>query len=142
MTVPYDFESSASHYKNHYSNQSGGKINVFRGKTTQYGSGIGGVFSKIFRGIAPVLKQVAKSGGRELLKAGSKIAADVLDKKSFSQSVKKNLSSSGKNMLHALSSSIGPKVGGTKRKARTNKKMINSRPHKKKRRHLNNDIFA
>lgn len=138
MTVPYVFESSASHYKHYYSNQAGGRINVFKGKTIQYGSGIGGVFSKIFRGIAPILKQVAKTGGRELLNAGSKIVSDVLDKKSLSQSVKKNLTHSGKNMLKALSTSIGPKVGGTKRKVGLKK----SQSHKNKKRRVNKDIFT
>lgn len=138
MTVPYVFDSSASHYKHHYSNQAGGKISVFKGKTIQNGSGIGSVFSKIFRGIAPLLKQVAKTSGRELIKAGSNIATDVLDGKSFSQSAKKNLSDSGKKLLKSLSTSISSNVGGTKRKMSSNKSHV----HKTKKRRLDKDIFA
>lgn len=138
MTVPYVLDSSASHYKHYYSNQAGGGLSVFRGKTIQNGSGIGSVFSKVFKGISPVLKQLAKTSGKQLLKSGTKIASDVISGKSFSQSAKKNLSEGGKDLLKSLTTSITPKVGGTKRK----RKPKNRTSIKTKKRRLNNDIFT
>lgn len=138
MTVPYVLDSSAPHYKHYYSNQAGNGLSVFRGKTIQNGSGIGSVFSKVFRGIAPVLKQAVKAGGKQLLRSGSKIVSDVVDGKSFSQSTRKNLSQGGKELLKSLSSTISPKVGGTKRKMKPKSR----RSVKTKKRRLNSDIFS
>ncbi len=139
MTVPYVLDSSASHYKHYYVNQAGGRMNIFHGKTIQTGNGLGNVFSKIFKGIAPVLKQAAKSGGRELLKSGSKVVSDVLEGKSFAESAQRNFTDGGKNLLKTLTSSVNPKLGGTKRKRKQKK---SNSPLKTKKRRLTNDIFA
>ena len=138
MTVPYTIDSSSSHYKHYYTTQTGGGISIFCGKTIQHGSGLGSVFSKIYKGIAPVLKQVAKSGGKELLKVGNNIVNDVVNGKSFTKSTKHNLSEGGKRLLKSLSTKVVKrKVGGTKRRTAAKNK-----PSKTKKRRLNNDIFA
>ena len=138
MTVPYNIDSSAAHYKNYYSNQAGGGISVFQGKTIQHGSGLGGVFSKVFKGIAPVLKQAAKTAGKQLLTTGGQIAQDIINGQRFSQSAKKNLSKGGNRLLAELSKSmLTPKVSGAKRKANEQKR----KSTKTKKRRLSKNIF-
>lgn len=142
MSVPYSVESSASHYKNYYTNQAGGSIPVFRGRTIQFGSGIGAVFSKVFKGISPVLKQVAKSAGKQLLNTGMKIVDDTIKGKSLAKSAKSHFSEDGQMLLKKLSSKyVNPKVGGTKRKRRNTKNKFSKVSSKTKKRRLNSDIF-
>ena len=144
MTVDYDPESSASFYKNYYINQAGGYIPVFQGKTIQNGSGIGGVFSRIFKGIAPMIKQGAKTVGKQLLNTGVNITHDVLNGDSFKDSSKKNLIAGGKNLLNNLQSAINhPKRGGaiSNRKVKKNRNLSHSSSRSKRRR-LSKDIFA
>lgn len=148
MTVPYSINSSGEHYKTYYINQAGGSIPFFRGKTIQHGSGLSGMFSKVFKGIAPVLKQTAKHAGKQLLNTGVNIAKDMLDGRAFTESAKANFSKGGKDLFKSLSSKILPnvggikqteskKVGGVKRKFQVKKKKL----PKTKRRRLTSDIF-
>ena len=59
MIVPYNYDSSSGFYKHYYENQAGGSLPVFRGATRQRGYGLGGIFSSLFKGLAPMLKTVA-----------------------------------------------------------------------------------
>lgn len=138
MSVPYSIDSSATHYKNYYINQAGGALPAFRGKTIQHGTGLGGVFSNIFKGIAPVLKQVAKSAGKQLVNTGKQIVSDKLAGKPLGESIKTRFSEGGQNLLEKLSAHMTtPKVGGAKRKSTTKK----PKSSKTKKRRLTKDIF-
>ena len=81
MTTTYDFDVTSHAFKHFYQNQTGtgGSIPVFRGLTRQRGYGIGGIFSKMFQSIAPVLKNVARSAGKQLVKTGANFITDVID---------------------------------------------------------------
>lgn len=140
MIVPYTIDSSSSHYKNYYANQAGGGMPVFRGKTVQHGSGLGGVFSKIFKGIAPMFKNLTKTAGKQLITTGANIAKDVLSGKKLADSTKSNFTQGGKQLFSELVTSFAakPKVGGT-RKRKSNK--VKKTKPKTKHRRLENDIF-
>lgn len=68
-------------YRMHY----GGSLPVFRGMPYQDGYGIGGIFSKLARSVAPMIKSVsktiapiAKKAGKSLLKTGTQVLSDVV----------------------------------------------------------------
>ena len=136
MTAVYDFNTSSHVFKHYYQSQTGagGSIPVFRGSTRQRGYGIGGIFSKVFQRLAPVLKNVAKSAGRQLVKSGANIITDVIDGRSLRNAAMSNLSSGGQQLVSSLTSKLTKKRGGVKRKTTIS-------PVKKKRRRITNDIF-
>ena len=138
MTTTYDFDVSSHAFKHFYQNQTGtgGSIPVFRGLTRQRGYGIGGIFSKMFQRIAPVLKNVARSAGKQLVKTGANIITDVIDGNNLKKSAISNLSHGGQQLISSLTSKLKtPKRGGVKRKS-TNTSV------KKKKRCITNDIFT
>ncbi len=57
--------------------QIGGALPGFVGQPYQRGAGIGSFFRSIFRMAAPVLKRAAKAVGKQALKTGASIIADV-----------------------------------------------------------------
>ena len=57
--------------------QVGGALPGFVGQPYQRGAGIGSFFRSIFRMAAPVLKRAAKAVGKQALKTGASIIADV-----------------------------------------------------------------
>mgnify|MGYP001791592717 CR=1 FL=1 len=117
MTTTYDFDVSSHAFKHFYQNQTGtgGSIPVFRGLTRQRGYCIGGIFSKMFQRIAPVLKNVARSAGKQLVKTG---ATDVIDGNNLKKSAISNLSHGGQQLISSLTSKLKtPKRGGVKRKS-------------------------
>ena len=115
MSIIYDFDTSSHSLKNYYLNQSGGGIPVFRGATRQRGYGLGGIFSNLFRRIAPVLKNVAKTAGKQLVKTGANFVTDVIDGKTLKKAALSNLSSGGQQLVSSLSSKLSTKKrGGSK----------------------------
>ena len=72
-------------HKVHY----GSGMPIFRGELHQRGYGLGGLISGLIRSTAvPLLKSTAKKVGKMALKTGSNILSDVLDNKSFADSIK------------------------------------------------------
>ena len=138
MTVPYSIDSSANHYSHYYSRQAGGGISIFRGKTVQHGSGLGGVFSKVFKGIAPILKQVAKSAGKQVLNTGTKVIKDVIDGVSLKDSATKNFSEGGKMLMKDSSSKFSLSKKG---RVKLKHKPKYSKLTKTMKRHVTSDIF-
>lgn len=57
----------------------GGISNVYVGSPNQRGHGIGSFLGGLFRRIIPLLKQGARTVGKEALRAGVNVASDVLD---------------------------------------------------------------
>ena len=138
MSISYDFDTSSHSLKSYYLNQSGGGLPIFHGATRQRGYGIGGIFTNIFRRIAPVLKNVAKTTGKQLVKTGANFVADVIDGKTLKKAALSNLSSGGQKLVSSLSSKLSSKKrGGVKRKT----PVKNTVAVKKKRRSITKDIF-
>lgn len=70
----------------HYDEQVGcGVGRVYIGAPHQRGSGVGSFLGGVFRYVLPLLKRSAKAVGKEALKAGFNIAADVGEKKTLSK---------------------------------------------------------
>lgn len=139
MSAIYNFDVSSHILKHYYQNQSGGVLPVFRGATRQRGYGLGGIFTKLFQGIAPVLKNVAKSAGKQIIKTGANIVTDVIDGRNIKDAAVSNLSNGGQQLLSSLTSKLTTaKRGGVKRKANISPKI---KTVKKKRRRITNDIF-
>lgn len=146
MVVPYDIHgnSTTNQYKLYYEKQAGGDLPVFYGATVQRGNGLGGLFSKVLRGVAPVLKDTARSLGRNFINSSIGVAKDMIDGKKFTESAKQNFSKGGKNFLSSLEHTLStPLRGGVKRKhstsRQTSKRKLKS--NKNKRRKLTKDIF-
>lgn len=139
MSVPYILDSSANYINDYYNQQVGGSLSAFRGSTIQQGSGIGGVFSNLMRGMVPMLKRGAKVAGQQLLNTGLNIANDMIEGENFADAAKSNMKSGGKQLLSSLTTAFKtPKKGvARKRSNRMMKKNI-----KTKRRRVNKDIFS
>jgi len=116
------------------------------------GSGIGSIFSNIFRGLVPLAKnlfsvgkravmsktgqQVMKAAKRTAMDAGLDIVNDVLDGENLKASAKKNLRRSGKTMLQNVKKEMRGGKGAKRTtkacKKKTKKKKNASKPKKKK----------
>ena len=93
---------------------------------------MGGLLAKIGRMVLPILKPVAKSVGRQIIKSGAQFAGDVIDgknvKEAFQQNVSQGVKELGKNVIQ-------PKRG-VKRKRKVANNVIS-----KRRRSRQQDIF-
>jgi len=103
------------------------------------GSGIGSIFSNIFRGLVPIAKslfsigkkavmsktgqQVMKAAKRTAMDAGLDIVNDVLDGQNLEAVAKKTLRQSGDNMLRNVKKEMS---GGRRGKKRRKKKRVAS----------------
>ena len=68
-------------YENYYVGQVGRGHPVFTGARTQRGYGLGGILGGLFRSAMPLIKQGAKTLGREALRTGVGIAQDAMEGK-------------------------------------------------------------
>ena len=124
MIVPYSPDDSAAFYEDYYSAQvgEGVSIPVYRGKAVMNGNGIGSIFSGLMRSAMPMLKRGALSAGKKLLSSGVGVLSDVASGKSFSQSAKSRLKSTGMDILGDAKDQILGGISGTgsrKRKTKT-----------------------
>lgn len=143
MIIPYDHGSSSKTYNEYYTKQIGGDLPYFSGSRVQKGHGIGGVFSRLFKGARPILTQALKTAGKELFKTGTNIAKDALQGKNLKESVKSNFVQGGVNLLDQLSNAMdSPKPIAQKRKAKNFKRKNNNNSNIKRARTLTQDIFA
>jgi hypothetical protein len=104
------------HYTNYYVRQAqtGQGMNYFAGMATQKGHGIGSFLGGLFRTIFPFLQQGAQAVGREALRAGSHVLADVASGvQPLGESVKRHASEVGQNLMTKLSEKM--KGNGIKR---------------------------
>lgn len=139
MSVPYHLDSSAKYIDDYYNQQVGGSLSAFRGSTIQQGSGIGGIFSNLMRGMVPMLKRGAKVAGQQLLNTGLNIANDMIDGDKFADAAKSNLKTGGKQLLNNLTTAFNnPKRGVVRKRPNFKKNKI----VKTKRRRMSKDIFS
>ena len=122
---------SPIHYETHFKHQIGGG-GFYVGAKYQKGYGLGGLLAKIGRMVLPILKPVAKSLGKQIIKSGAQFAGDVIDgknvKEAFQQNVSQGVKELGKNVIQ-------PKRG-VKRKRKVANNVIS-----KRRRSRQQDIF-
>lgn len=146
MKVAYNILSSNQDYNAYYKSQAGGNLPYFTGSTIQSGHGIGSMLAKVFKGtVLPMMKQGAKTVGKELLNTGLSVASDVISGKNFKSSAKRNLQNSGKTLLNNLTNSLINQKPSRKRKTNqrphAQNKSKTSHRHNKKRK-LGSDIFS
>jgi len=113
--------------------QTGSGMNYYAGASTQKGAGIGSFLGGLFRNIFPFLKDGASAVGREALRAGSHILADVATGGvPLKNSVKQHFSEAGKNLVNKMrgrgikrgrargrtQSARGTRTGNTRKKAK------------------------
>lgn len=96
----------------------GGISNVYVGSPNQRGHGIGSFLGGLFRRIIPLLKQGARTVGKEALRAGVNVASDVLDSGMHPrEAFKTRLRESGQNLKRKAEEKIDTLMKGSGYKA-------------------------
>ena len=121
-------------YDTHYKTQIGGGF--YTGVKRQYGYGLGGLFSKLGRYVLPLLKPVAKTIGKQVVRSGTLLADDILNGQNPKLAFKKNLKRGAKELFEKAAK---PKKGPKKSLKRKNTSKKGSISKKKRSRKL--DIF-
>jgi hypothetical protein len=145
--------STHNPYIEYYVNQALGKTQTGHGFYTglpwQKGYGIGGLLGSLARRFIPLLKPLAKSAGKKLLRAGTSIVSDLIDGQPVSKTVGKNLLNAGSSIVNSLISENSTKKKNNRKYTRTKRPKIsnikrrgtNSSSIPNKRRRRKQDIF-
>ena len=120
-------------FERHYKTQIGGG-GFYSGVKYQQGYGLGGLFSKLGRFVIPLLKPVAKSIGKQVVRSGTQLADDILNGQNPKQAFKKNLKQGAKELFHQA-------IKKPAKRANKRKKSNKSGVISKKRRTRKLDIF-
>jgi len=85
----YCCDASRALYEEYYSRQNGGEIPVFVGRRFQRGHGLGSILGGFVRRLVlPFIRNNAKGIVQNVAKTGVEVANDVIDGRSFTDSVK------------------------------------------------------
>jgi len=88
----YCCDASRDLYEEYYSRQNGGEIPVFAGRRFQRGHGLGSILGGFVRRLVlPFFQTNAKSMLKNVAKTGMEVADDVIEGRSFVDSVKKRV---------------------------------------------------
>lgn len=105
----------------------GGISHVYIGSPNQRGHGIGSFLGGLFRRIIPLLKQGARTVGKEALRSGINVANDVLDKGIHPrEAFKTRLRESGTNLKRKAEEKINNLMHGSGYKATKINKLLHS----------------
>ena len=128
-------------YKDYYCGH--GHIPVFEGKIRQRGYGIGNILSGLFRSAMPLLKNLGKKVGSELLKGGKDVIGDVLSGQSIKSSLKKRSLERAKRFFNNEIPMAGHSYLSIDRRNLKRKRNSNKRKSPNKKRHCRKqkDIF-
>lgn len=135
----------------YYLNQAGGAIDdrdfiLYRGKRYQRGSGLFSALGGLFRSVLPFIKSGAKAVGKEALKVGANVLADVAASgKSPKESFKSRLKEAGSNLKRKADAKIDSMLGSgmTRLKRIKRAKTKRSKQSKSKRgRRKVQDVFS
>lgn len=100
------------------------------------GFGLGGLIRGLFKSAVPLLKPIAKTVGKSLLKTGGRIAKDViLDKKNFKSALKRR---AGESLEDLVSKATAP---STKKRHKTTTSNKSRKKTKSKTKQKHKDIF-
>jgi len=115
----YCCDASRDLYEEYYSRQNGGEIPVFAGSRVQRGHGLGSILGGFFRRLVlPFLKTNSKTMLENAMKTGMDVANDVIDGKSFKDSVKTHVPAGIKRTARNLKFQSGSGVGRVKKRKR------------------------
>ena len=132
--------STYNPYIDYYVNQALGKqtqiggSEFYKGLPWQKGYGIGGLLGSLARRFIPLLKPLAKSAGKKLLRAGTSIVSDIIDGKPVGDVLQDRLKKI--NRKKTVHQDNRPKKRNKKRRRR------DSSVIPKKRRRGKQDIFS
>ena len=88
----YCCDASRDLYEEYYSRQNGGEVPVFAGRRFQRGHGLGSILGGFVRHLVlPFFQTNAKSMLKNAAKTGMEVADDVIEGRSFVDSVKKRV---------------------------------------------------
>lgn len=137
MKVPY--VCCTKSFEEHYVGQTGGGLPHYQGVSFQKGYGLGGFFRRMFRAAFPFLLKSSRTIGKEALRAGSRVASDVLTGQNFREAFRTRVKESGRNLTQTAVDKVQSMVGKGryKRKRKMKKRFISSKARKVKGR----DIF-
>jgi len=88
-------------YDDYYIQQAGNGLSVYGGVPHQQGHGLGSILAGLFRGAIPMLKNVGKAAGKQLIKSGLNVATDVLSGENVRQSLKKGAKEGALSLLQS-----------------------------------------
>ena len=95
-------------FERHYKTQIGGG-GFYSGVKYQQGYGLGGLFSKLGRFVIPLLKPVAKSIGKQVVRSGTQLADDILNGQNPKQAFKKKFEAGCKRTIPPSHQETGKK---------------------------------
>lgn len=105
----------------------GGISHVYIGSPNQRGHGIGSFLGGLFRRIIPLLKQGARTIGKEALRSGVNVANDILDKGMHPrEAFQTRLRESGTNLKRKAEEKINNLMQGSGYKAAKINKLLHS----------------
>jgi hypothetical protein len=76
-------------YERYYTQQAGNGLDVYGGVSSQKGHGLGSILGGLFRGAMPILKNVGKAVGKQILNSGLAVANDVASGEGVKKSIKR-----------------------------------------------------
>ena len=78
----------------------------------QYGNGLGGIFKALMHSATPLVKEAAKTMGKELISSGVGLLSDIATGKNFKKSVKSRVKEAGRNALRSGVKKAKQTLGG------------------------------
>ena len=125
--------------------------NIYRGQVRMRGSGLGGLFARLFRSSIPYLKTIGRYAKNQLIDAGAGVLNDMQRGVNVKEAFRKNAFSTRDRIV----SDIKRKMSGrgvkrhkkglkkkTKRLQKTNKKKTNKKKnHKRRRKSKTDNLF-
>jgi hypothetical protein len=129
-------------YEHYYLQQAGNGLPAYAGVPFQRGHGLGSIIGGLFRGALPILRNVGKAVGKQLLRSGLDVANDVVSGNNVKKALKRRAREGAANLLGGQR---GSGVGGVHKKRRVTPKRNSSRKATTKRgrkRIITPDIFT
>ena len=111
----------------------------------QYGNGLGGIFKVLMHSATPLVKEAAKTIGKEVISSGVGLLSDIATGKNFKHSVKSPVKEAGRNALQTgvkkAKQTLGGRINPTplKRKKPASVTLVARKPQKCQ--HHEKDIF-
>jgi hypothetical protein len=100
-------------YDDFFINQAGYGLPVFVGSRSQRGRGLGSFLSGIGRMVLPILKTGGKALLREGTRTGLSVLSDVLEGKNIKDSFKDHATEAGKRLLHGAVQHVSQNMTGS-----------------------------
>ncbi|KAL1256637.1 hypothetical protein QQF64_012182 [Cirrhinus molitorella] len=120
MPYPYTYNTDPERYVAYYQNQAGNGLPGYAGGGVMYGSGLGGVFRKLFRMAMPLLKQGFRIAKPHLKSAAKNILSDVVTN-TLTHSFNNNNTQDGSGLM-VMSRKRMSRPPGVRRSGQTQKK--------------------